>query len=340
MRSTAKAAMALIALLAATTGVARAQTVLRFNLWVPPTHHTHTAMMMPWAADVEKATQGRVKIEFTPSSLGAPPRQFDLAAEGVADITFGDHAYTPGRFFFTKMAELPFLGDSAEALSVAHWRTYGVMPEAAKEHEDTKLLSVFMHGPAAIMTTKKKVDSVAAMNGLKIRVPGETTSKIIRLLGGVPVSVPATQVFELLSQGVVDGSVYNIDAYKNFRLDRFMKFVTTVPDGLYNISFFLVMNKKKWDALSKADQEAIESVSGEAFARRAGKVWDDEDKLALDLMQKNGVEVTKMDGKFLEEVKGKLAEMRAEWLDAASKRGVDGNKLLAHFNQEYKAVKK
>ncbi len=318
---------------------AQCQTTLRFNLWVPPTHHTHTQMMMPWAKDVETATGGRVKVEFTPSSLGAPPRQFDLAVEGVADITFGDHAYSPGRFFFTKMVELPFTGNNGEALSVAYWRTYSPLPEAEKEHQGTKLLAVFTHGPAAIMTTKKKVDSVDALKGLKIRVPGEIQNRITRELGGVPVSVPATQVYELLSQGVVDGSVYNVDAYKNFRLERFMKFVTTVPDGLYNISFFLVMNRAKWDALPKADQDAVAKVSGEAFAKRAGGVWDAEDKLALDLMKTNGVEITEMAGRFRSEVADKLAFLRSEWIENAKKRGVDGNQLLAKLRQEYQGYK-
>jgi TRAP-type C4-dicarboxylate transport system substrate-binding protein len=316
------------------------QTVLRFNLWVPPTHHTQTQMMMPWAADVEKATEGRVKVVFTPSSLGAPPRQFDLAAEGVADVTFGDHTYTPGRFFLTKMAELPFLGDSAESLSIAYWRTYSVLPQAAEEHKGTKLLSVFMHGPPGIMTTKKKIDSIAALSGLKIRVSGENTSKIMSLLGAVPVAVPATQVYELLSQGVVDGSVYNIDAYKNFHLERFMKFVTTVSDGLYNISFFLVMNKPKWDSLSLADQAAIERVSGEAFATRAGKVWDSEDKLSLELMGKNGVEITPMQGQFRDDVASRLVVLKDEWIKAAKERGVDGEKLLKEFSEQYAAVRK
>ena len=56
------AALALLAAAAANLipQPSAAQTVLRFNVWVPPTHHTHVKMMMPWAADVEAATQGRV----------------------------------------------------------------------------------------------------------------------------------------------------------------------------------------------------------------------------------------------------------------------------------------
>lgn len=320
--------------------IARTETILRFNLWVPPTHHTHTRMMVPWANDVATATNGRVKIEFTASSLGAPPRQFDLAAEGIADVTFGDHTYSPGRFHLTKMVELPFTGDNGEALSVAFWRTYSAMPEAEKEHEGTKLLSLFANGMSGVMTTKKRVDSLESLRGLKLRVPGEMSARVLRELGAVPISVPAPQVFEVVSQGVVDGATFNLDAYKNLRLDRLMKFVTIVPEGLYNTSLFLVMNRKKWDALPKADQDAIAKVSGEAFARKAGKVWDDEAKISLGLMKRNNVDVVVMDEKLRAQIAPKLAFLRDEWLKEMKKRAIDGERVLQKLRHEYKALKK
>src|SRR4051812_39403022 len=77
---------------------AQEATTLRFNRWVPVTHHFHARILVGWAERVEKATQGKVKVEFTPASLGAPPRQFDLAVTGVADVTSGNQSYTPERF--------------------------------------------------------------------------------------------------------------------------------------------------------------------------------------------------------------------------------------------------
>ncbi len=322
-------------------GAAQAQTVLRFNLWVPPTHHTHTQMMLPWANDVAAAPHGRVKVEFTAASLGAPPRQFDLAAEGIADVTFGDHTYTPGRFVITKMVELPFTGDNGEALSTAFWRTYSPLPQGEKEHEGTKLLGLFTTGIHSILTSKKKIDTLDALRGMKLRVPGEMSSHVLKALGAVPISAPATQVFDLVSQGVVDGASFNIDAYKNFRLDRFMKLATIFPEGLYNTSLFLVMNRKKWDALPKQDQDAIWKVSSESFSRRAGKVWDDEAKISIDLMKENKVDLTIMDPKFRSQIEPKLAHLRADWLAEVKKqRGIDGEKLLQKLQQEYRAAKK
>jgi TRAP-type C4-dicarboxylate transport system substrate-binding protein len=320
-------------------GAAQAQTVLRFNRWVPPTHHTQTQMMAPWATDVAKATGGRVKVEFTQASLGPPPRQFDLAASGAADVAFGDHTYTPGRFLITHLVEFPFTGNSGEALSVAYWRTYSPLPQAAEEHRGTKLLAVFTHGPASIMTSKKPVTSIQDLSGMKIRVPGELTSRIVSLLGGVPVAAPTTQVFDMLSKGIVDGSVYNIDAYKNFRLDKYINNITTFDGGLYNISFFVVMNEGKWKALSEADRKAIMGVSGEAFARRAGRTWDAEDKATLELAKKNGAKVVRADAAFTRAVRQRTDDLREEWVLEVKQKRLDGAKLLSELQRQYKAYK-
>lgn len=335
--------LALVATLGVTAfaTASHAQTVLRFNLWVPPTHHTHAKIMMPWAADVAKATGGRVKVEFTAASLGAPARQFDLAGEGLADVTFGDHTYTPGRFVITKMVELPFTGDHAEALSVALWRTYSPLPEAEKEHRGVKLLGMFTTGIVSVLTSKKKIDSIEALRGTKLRVGGEMSSRVFKELGAVPVAAPATQVFDLVSQGVVDGAAFNIDAYKNFRLDRFMKLATVVPEGFYNTSFFLVMNRNRWDSLPKQDQDAIWKVSAEPFARHAGRIWDEEAQISIAAMKENNVELTILGPKEKAQMAAKLANLRTEWIAEVKKAyGLDGEKLLATLQREYQANKK
>ena len=83
-------------------GAAWAQTVLRFAQLVPPTHPYHTGILVPWIAEVERATQGRVKIEITTAPMGPMGRNFDLAEQGIADITGGNHAFylsiPPGLF--------------------------------------------------------------------------------------------------------------------------------------------------------------------------------------------------------------------------------------------------
>ena len=79
-------------------------------IWVPPVHHTVPDMLEPWAQELEKRTNGRLKLTlFTGSALGAPADHFDIAVEGAADIAIFNPGFTPGRFPLSEVIELPFL---------------------------------------------------------------------------------------------------------------------------------------------------------------------------------------------------------------------------------------
>jgi TRAP-type C4-dicarboxylate transport system substrate-binding protein len=313
--------------------------VLRYNRWIPPAHHIQVRMMEPWAKQVAAVTKGRVKIEFTPSSLGAPPRQFDLAADGVADVTFGNHDYTPARFTLTQAAQLPFQSDSAEALSVALWRTQAKFFEPAKEHAGVKLLALFVHGPGHVFTASKPIKTLADFGGLKLRSAGASTADIAKIFGAVPISAPATQAYELLSNGVADGTFFHSDGLVSFKLEKLMKHQIRFAGGLYNSTFFMVVNQGKWDKISAEDQSAIMALSGEAFARMSGKVWDDQDVIAKREMEKVGTQVSAASAELLAEAKAKLAHEEKKWLAAAAAKKIDGAAALAFLRAEIAAYK-
>lgn len=143
--------LATAAMIGATIGSgvpASAETTLRVSNWLPPSHPIVRDILTPWGEQVKAATDGRVTVEIMTSPIGKPPAQFDLIRSGAADVGYGVHGYTPGRFKLTPIVEGPFLSDSAEALSVGYWRVQEAMLDAADEHNGVKLLTVFTHGPA------------------------------------------------------------------------------------------------------------------------------------------------------------------------------------------------
>ncbi len=71
-----------------------------------------------------------------------------------------------------------------------------------------------------------------------------------------------------------------------------IKYATLFPGGFYGSAFGFFMNEDKWNKLSKADQDAIMSVSGEALARLAGKAWDKTDRAALEVMKKADIQIS------------------------------------------------
>ncbi|SEQ04198.1 TRAP-type C4-dicarboxylate transport system, substrate-binding protein [Amphritea atlantica] len=314
-------------------GIASADTTLTLSSWLPPSHPVVSQMIVPWTKQVEEATEGRVKINILAKGLGHPKVHYDIARDGLADITYSVHGYTPGRFLLTKVVEFPFSGNSAEALSVAYWRVHQKYLAKANEHKDTQLLSVFTHGPGMIHNSKKTVASVADLDGMKLRVGGGVVNDVATSLGAVPLLKPASASYELLSHGVADGTLLPMESVTAFKIKDIVTHTTMVPGGLYNISFFLVMNKDRFRSLSQQDQDAIMSVSGEAFSQLAGRVWDAADAAALKEMKDNGNEITVADDAFIAEIKQRTSNLESDWIKEAGKRGVDGAAALAELRQ-------
>src|SRR5262245_52758511 len=240
---------------------ASAQVTLNVNAWVPPTHLLVNDITMPFCADVEKATSGRVKCNLLPKSVVAAPQTFDAVKDGLADLSFIVHGYTPGRFVLTDVAEFPFLGNTSEVVSVAYNRVYEKVLAKVDENKGVHVLAVFTHGPGQIYNTKRPVNSLKDLDGLKIRVGGGMVNEIAKLLGTVPMLKPAPESYELLSQGVADGLFFPKESVLSFKLVPLIKYTTYVPGGLYNVSFALIMNPAKWAQISKEDQAEINKLS-------------------------------------------------------------------------------
>ena len=315
-------------------GTAGAQTVLTTSSWVPPTHALSVAQK-EWCDLVEKNAAGRVKCNILPRAVANPPSTYDAVKNGLADVSFTVHGYTPGRFVLTQMAEFPFLGDKAEPLSVAFNRVAMKHPEFAQEHQGVHVLAFFTHGPGIVFNTKRPVTKLEDLQGLKWRVGGGMVNEISKTLGMNVTLKPAPDSYELLSGGVMDGTLFPAESIESFKIDKVIKYATTFPGGLYNTSFVFMMNPATYAKLSAADKKAVDDASGEVAARIMGRNWDKVDLRAYALMQANNVQVTKADAKFVADVKSKTSALEQKWVKDAEAKGLkDAAKVLAEFRSE------
>ena len=317
-----------------------ADTTLRMASWLPPQHPWVLDIMVPWIEKVKVATEGRVKIELLSAPIGPPPAHFNFAVKGIADITYGVHNYTTGRFSSTQIAELPFLSNSSEVLSIAWQRIYERELLHLDEHKGTHLLGVFTHGPGQLWFNKK-YESLDDIKGLKVRIGGGIAQSSSKALGLVPLQAPVTKAYELLSGGVADGIQLPSESISFFKLDRIIKQGFIFDGGLYNVSMFLVMNKKKWNKLSQDDQKAINSVSGEALAKMAGKAWDKADDKGIDASLKNGIILKKLseDDKII--VTQLLTPIIENTLEKISKqKNIDAKNIYLKLLNEINLLKK
>src|SRR5437773_11063837 len=121
--------------LVALFSAAGAQVVLNASSWVPPAHPITANMLVPLCDDIAKVTSGRVKCNVLPKPPVAAPQTFDGVANGLMDLSFTTHGYTPGRFALTEAPEFPFMGDTAEVTAVAYQRIHERMLAKADEHK-------------------------------------------------------------------------------------------------------------------------------------------------------------------------------------------------------------
>lgn len=310
---------------------------LRLSNWLPVSHPVVKDIMMPWAEQVKEATEGRVEVQILDAPLGPPPAHFDLVSSGAADIAFSAHSYTPGRFTLTQLAELPFLTPSSEANSVAFWRVWESMLAEHGEHAGVKVLALFGHGPGQLFTTSKPVSPVSGLEGAKIRVAGEVTDQLVTNLGMVSVQAPSSESYELLHNGVADGIVFPYESVPFFKLDDTVKQALTVDGGMYNVSFFMVMNQARYDSLSEADRAAIDKVSGEALVRMAGKAWDAADKAGREAME-GKVAFTPAEGDDLAALQAASDSIYESVRGKYEAMGVDFDAALEMFKSEIEKV--
>ncbi len=331
-------ALSLIALTG--TGLAFSQTVLTASSWVGPTH-TLSMAQKEWCDLLEKNTTGKMKCNILPRSVSAPPGTFDAIKNGLVDVSYSVHGYTPGRYTYTQMAEFPFLGNNSEAISVAFNKIAMKNPQFQDEHAGLKVITFFTHGPGIVFNTKRAITKTEDLNGLKFRVGGGMVNEISKTLNMNVTLKPAPDSYELLSGGVMDGTLFPAESTESFKIDKIIKYATTFPGGLYNTSFAFAMNLAQYDKLTPEEKKAVDAVSGEIAARIFGRGWDKADRRALGLMQANGVQVTKADASFVADVKAKTASLETKWITDASAKGLSNAKaVLAEFRAEITKAEK
>ncbi|MEJ2435291.1 MAG: hypothetical protein P8Y53_19880, partial [Pseudolabrys sp.] len=162
--------------LMAAAGPAAAQTTLLFNVFAPPSSEISRVVIMPWLKDIERVTQGRVKIKVPPQNMAPPPEQMNMVKTGVADGAFIFNAFLQKSHPMLQIGFLPGTMRSAVADGVAYWRTYQKFIAPKNPIKEVKLLGFFANPPGQLYNIKKKpIQSLADMKDKKTwSLPGVT----------------------------------------------------------------------------------------------------------------------------------------------------------------------
>jgi len=310
-------------------GTAGAQTtVLKYSNWLPVGQAMRMEVIEPWIAEVENVTEGRVKIDTLPKVVGTVPAQFDVARDGQADLVVFIPGYTPNRFDILEVLQMPFVSDNPEILAPIADRFFRKHLQAYGEFKGVFPLSVYVVSPGQLFNSKRALRTIDDFRGLKFRSPQPSATQALKELGAVPVNKPVSETYELLSSGVLDGTLMPPESIPAFKLDDLISYATIVPGALYNTVLVLGINEKKWNSLRAEDREAIMKISGEAFAAKIGAAYAKGDRAAFETLRKAGKSIDVLSESVVAEMKERLAPIETDWFGKAKKKGVEDPQAL------------
>jgi len=244
------------------------EVVLKVAHQLPPTSLAQTMFIEPWCARIEAESGGRMKCQIFPAmSLGGtPPQLVNHVRDGVADVVWTLPGYTPGRFPFSEVFELPFFTTSAEASSRALWDF--VQEHAGSEFTGVRPLATWVNGPNVLHLRDKQVSSLDELKGMKVRAPSRLGNKLLAALGATPVGMPVPQMAESLSKGVIEAALVPwevVPATKTQELTRYHAEIDGEHAMLVATMVYL-MNQKKYDSLPAELRKVIDNNSGREFS--------------------------------------------------------------------------
>ena len=308
--------------------------VLLINQVAPRTHFYHSEVLEPWAGDVARVTGGRVQVRFSTAPLGSYRRNFDMAWSGLVDLAGGNQSSNPGRFRLTMINESPYLGTSdPESISVALWRTHVRYLAPVGEFAGTTVLALHVSSLQQLYTAEKPVREMDDLAGLKIAAPSELGARLIERLGAIPVLLTAPEIHDGLSRGIIDGVSMGPTGTSRLHLHPFLKYETPVAEGagLSWGGFYLVANNASWQRIDAADRRRILDISGEAFVRRAARVFIERTRDADLELERAGIVRIRPSEDFERRFRVAAAFIDQHWVEHANASGIDGTAVLAWF---------
>jgi len=297
---------------------------LTYSNFFPP-GHIQSKLAESWCKEVEARTNGQVVVEYFPGQTLTKARQvYDGVVEGISDVGFSVLAYTRGRFPVMSAVDLP-LGYTSGTVATKVINTVykKFMP---KELMDTQVMYLHAHGPGLIHTKSKAVRKMEDMKGLKFRGHG-TSAAVVKALGGTPVPKPMPETYQMLQKGVVDGAVYPFEANKGWKLGEVTRFATADFTAAYTTSFFVVMNKDKWNSISAANQKIIEQINME-WADKHGEAWDTSDAKGIVFFLNQGGQIIGLDAKEGARWKKAVAPIIEDYKADMDKKGLKGTEIV------------
>ena len=315
----------LVAALGFTALAASAQT--KWDMPTPyPAANFHTENITQFAADVDKATAGKLKITVHAGGSLYKANEIKRAVQGgqaqIGEILLGGYA-NENPLFGTD--NVPFLATSyAEAKKLAAAQKTALDSLLAKQ--GLKMLFSVPWPPQGIFAAKP-INAGADLKGVKWRAYSPQTSRIAELVGAQPVTIQAAELSQALATGAVAAFMTSGATGYDSKVWEQVKYFYDTQAWLPKNA--VLVSQKAFDALDKAGQDAVLKAAAEAETR-GWKTSEEKTKFYLEQLAKNGMTVAAPSAALKADLKKVGDTMIGEWQKTA---GAEGQAILDAYRK-------
>ncbi len=291
-----------------------------------PTTNFHTETLTQFAADVDKATDGKLKITVHPNGSLFKANEIKRAVQGnqaqAGEIILAGYA---NEWPIYEADGIPFLADSYEQAMKLYQAQKPLLQKKLAAEGMLMLYSVAW--PPQGIYSKKPLASGADLKGVKWRAYSPTTSKIASMLGAQPVTVQQAELSQAMATGVVESYMSSGSTGDDTKTYEHLKYFYDMQAWLPKN--MVIVNKKAFDALDKASQDAIMTAAASAEVRgwAASKKVNDS---SLASLKSHGMEILKPSPELSADLKKVGDTLLTEWLARA---GPEGKELVDKYRK-------
>jgi TRAP-type C4-dicarboxylate transport system substrate-binding protein len=282
-----------------------------------PATNFHSVNLAQFAADVDKATGGKLKITVHPgASLFKAPEIKRAVQGGQAQAGEILMAAYQNEWQMFGADGLPFLADSYDEAQKLYRAQKPILEKKLGEQGMALLYTV--PWPPQGLYSKKPVQSAADLKGSKWRAYSPATGRIAELVGAQPVTVQAAELSQALATGVVENNMTSGATGVDAKLYEHLKHYYDVQAWLPKNA--VLVNKKAFDALDRPTQDALLKAAADAETRG----WAESRKVNADTLEKlkgHGMSVTPPSPQLKADLQKVGETMLKEWLDKAGPEG-------------------
>lgn len=283
------------ALLAAAlmAGTASAQTVLRSSDTHPDGYPTVEAVKY-FGELVKERTAGRYAVELYHSAqLGEEKDTIEQVRTGVIDLNRISMAPFNGLIPETTVPSLPYIFRSEDHMHKVMDGAVGDQIAAAFEQVGLVLVAFYDSGARSFYNSKKPINSLADLSGMKFRViQSDIFVDMVAALGANATPMPYGEVYSAIETGVIDGAENNFPSYDTAKHAEVAKFYSLDEHTMVPEAF--VMAKLSWDKLTPEDQAIFKAAAKESVARQR-ELWTAKVKESRAKVEAAGSQITTPD---------------------------------------------